>query len=205
MEDDQHLRAGWEQAWRALRMAPPAGEFERIAAMYRAREGYHSLPHLVHVIGVWKEHFEHFAYPGEAGIALFFHDAIYVPGRSDNEARSAELANDALMKAGADGNARSRVRDLVLATRHSAEPLEDDARLVVDIDLSILAAEESRYAEYVDGVRREYSRVPRFLFDRGRRKLLEDFLARERIFLTPYFAPLERRARENLRRELVSL
>ena len=93
----------------------------------------------------------------------------------------------------------------MLATRHAAVPVDADAQLVVDIDLSILGASMDDYARYVEGVRKEYAHVPGSLFNRGRRMLLEQFLARERIFLTSVFAPLEQRARENLRHELQSL
>jgi predicted metal-dependent HD superfamily phosphohydrolase len=78
---------------------------------------------------------------------LWFHDAVYELRRSDNEEQSARLAEGALSNAGAPREVGARVATLVLATRHTASPESTDEQLLVDIDLSILGATESRFAE----------------------------------------------------------
>jgi predicted metal-dependent HD superfamily phosphohydrolase len=139
-------------------------------------------------------------------LALWFHDAIYDPRAQDNEERSARWADEVLGAAGASPASAARVRALVLATRHAAVPEDPDAQLLVDVDLSILGAAPGRFAEYERQIGVEYSWVPRDAFRQGRANVLRRFLARERIFSTPWFHQrLESRARANLERSLAAL
>ena len=136
-------------------------------------------------------------------LALWFHDAVYEPKRSDNEARSAERGAAVLAAAGAAGELIERFRELVMATRHEARPGSADARLLVDIDLAILGAGPERFAEYEAQVRKEYAHVPEFLFRIARSRILEQFLARPAIYSTPRFKDrFEAQARANLLRSL---
>lgn len=89
------------------------------------------------------------------------------------------------------------------AARHHVDPATQDAMIVVDIDLSILGAATARFEEYEVQVREEYSWVPEIVYRRGRRKILQDFAHRERIYRTEYFrTEYEDRARENIARSL---
>lgn len=139
-------------------------------------------------------------------LALWFHDAIYDPRRRDNEARSAEWACRALDAAGAAPALQQRVTELVMSTAHRAEPADEDARLLVDIDLSILAAEPPRYAEYERQIRAEYAHVPDADFQRGRAAILRQFQLREPLYTTAALhGRLEVRAHHNLDRALAAL
>ena len=90
---------------------------------------------------------------------------------------------------------------LVLATRHTASPGSPDEQLLVDIDLSILGASESRFAEYERQIREEYSFVPEVVFRTKRRAILQSFITRPQIYRTQHFAGvLEQQARVNLTR-----
>jgi len=139
-----------------------------------------------------------------APIALWFHDAIYDPLAGDNERRSAELARAALTALGVPSAAVDRIAAYVEATeRHSAT---GDGALVVDIDLTILAARPREFERFEQQIRREYSHVPDALFRAGRRQALERFLLRPHIYQLPQFRdPLERRARDNLERRVAEL
>lgn len=141
--------------------------------------------------------------PLEVELALFFHDLVYDTTRSDNEEVSAERAV-ALLSAvdGADGAAIERVRAMILATKsHVADT--DDARLMLDVDLSILGADERRFAEYEQQIREEYHWVPDDAYRAGRRRVLAGFAERARIFQSPImFDRLEARAKDNLARAL---
>lgn len=79
--------------------------------------------------------------PEEVELALWFHDAIYTPALPANERRSADWATRFLESIGAPERKRIRVRDCIMATRHTAEASSGDAAIVVDIDLSILGRE----------------------------------------------------------------
>jgi predicted metal-dependent HD superfamily phosphohydrolase len=135
--------------------------------------------------------------------ALWFHDAIYALRASDNEARSADWAQQALRAAGAAAEAADRVHALVMATCHTAQPATPDAALLVDIDLAILGASPARFAEYEAQIRQEYSFVPGWLFRRKRRQILQGFLDRPRLYSTTHFHDaLEAAARRNLQQVL---
>lgn len=192
--------------WAGFATPPPADAFDAVVGRYRERKGYHAATHLLHVVSLWIENRALFRNPACAGLALFYHDAIYKPARSDNEERSAEYAEQVAALAGLDAESVATIRFLILATRHNDVPADPDAQLVVDIDLSILGAERSVYDAYAEGVRYEYRHVPGPLYRRGRAKVLEAFLSRERVFQTPAFMKrYENRARENLQRELGTL
>jgi predicted metal-dependent HD superfamily phosphohydrolase len=74
---------------------------------------------------------------------------------------------------------------------------------MVDIDLAVLGAPVAAFDRYEAGVRDEYRRVPRLLFARSRRRILQGFLDRPAIYSTPYFHDrLEGPARANLTRSI---
>jgi predicted metal-dependent HD superfamily phosphohydrolase len=199
------LHSRWEIVWRSLGRAPAADLFGRLLAAYREpHRRYHTLRHLdecftqLQSIGSLAEH------PVEVELALWFHDAVYDTRRQDNEERSAQWAAQAL--APVSSEAANRVHDLVLATRHAAQPQGTDARIVVDIDLSILGAPEARFDEYEAEVREEYAWVPEPVYRRERRRILAGFLARESLFNTATFVErYEAQARRNLERALARL
>jgi predicted metal-dependent HD superfamily phosphohydrolase len=147
-------------------------------------------------------------HPDEVLCAVLFHDAVYLPGAKDNEARSAELARAAAKRyfARADG---AYVAKLVLLTaRHGmlgvADVSEEEA-LFLDCDMAILAASATEFDAYDRGVATEYAHVPREVYALGRRAFLGALLAKERIFLSEFFhRRLDAAARTNLRRVLAT-
>ena len=70
---------------------------------------------------------------------------------------------------------------------------------------AVLAAEPTAYGAYAAAIRREYAHVPEPLWRAGRAAVLERFLARERIYGSRAFAPLEASARSNLSAEREAL
>lgn len=144
--------------------------------------------------------------PAEVRAALWFHDAIYDTQRHDNEERSAELARDSANQLGSSTETAKRLYDLVLVTRHAAEPASIDGQVLVDVDLSILGAGPARFEEYESQVRREYGWVPEETFRSARAAILKQFLSRPQLFFTPYFIErYEAQARRNLRRSIQRL
>jgi predicted metal-dependent HD superfamily phosphohydrolase len=145
--------------------------------------------------------------PREVQLAALYHDAVYEPGRRDNEARSAALACEHIARWLPDeGLDAGRVADLIeLTARHGrlrpGEVDEEVARFL-DCDMAILGAEPARFDAYDRGIAAEYrGRVPGWLFKLNRRRFLKSLLAAERIFLSGHFhARLDAAARANLRR-----
>ena len=141
-------------------------------------------------------------------LALLLHDAVYEPGRKDNEARSAELAAELIARhlPGRDLDL-ALIAELIELTAHHGgnDPvqLDHDAALFVDCDMAILGAEPARFDAYDRGVALEYQAVPRELYLVGRRRFLAALLTSEQIYLSDHFrAQLEAPARANLARAL---
>jgi len=201
------LLANWTGAWRALGVEAPdpalCAELQRCYG--EPQRHYHTMQHLGECLA-WFEREQAVAErPGEVALALWFHDAIYDVHAHDNEARSADWARKALLAAGANEEAAGRVHALVMATRHDAVPEGRDAELLIDIDLSILGAEQARFDEYERQVHAEYAFVPDEVRLPRRRAILQRFLDREAIYATPRMhALLEARARVNLRRSIAT-
>jgi predicted metal-dependent HD superfamily phosphohydrolase len=202
------LSATWDRAWLELRRPPPAPLRQELLAAWseRARH-YHDGRHLRECLGlleVWKGKGERTA---EVSIALWFHDAIYVPGAADNELRSAAWAARALGEARVSSEAAQRVYDLVMATRHDAVVARGiDAHLLVDIDLAILGSPPARFAAYDQDIRKEYAAVPQAVYRSARRIVLQGFIEREHLYHTIKARELlEAQARLNLQGALERL
>lgn len=198
--------ARWRETWALLDRRAPAELLDELVARHAEPwRSYHTLDHVLDCLAEVAATREIQSDPAAVDLALWFHDAVYDPHRSDNEERSAELAEEAL--AGPLGGERaSTVAELILATSHRAAPPPGDAAVVVDADLSILGAEPERFDSFQEAIGREYAWVPGFLYRRRRAGVLRDFLERERIFTTePFRLRYEARARENLERALAAL
>ena len=138
-------------------------------------------------------------HPAEVECALWFHDAVYKPYAAENEAASAVWAISILQKAGATAGQMGRIDDLIMATQHAVPATTRDAKLLVDIDLSILGADVADYDTFEKNVRKEYRWVPYFLYRKKRAEILQSFLDREKIYENDFFIDrFEQKARKNL-------
>ena len=139
-------------------------------------------------------------------LALWFHDAIYDPARTDNESASADLAASRLAQFVDEPERISRVREMILDTAHRREPATPDGRLIVDIDLSILGKPPARFDAYDAAIGTEYAHVPAAAYRAGRAAVLRAFLDRRTIYRLPHFvAKYECQARANLARAISRL
>jgi predicted metal-dependent HD superfamily phosphohydrolase len=138
-------------------------------------------------------------------LAAWFHDGVYRPERSDNEARSAAWARRALAAAGFPESTAAAVERLVLTTDpRAAAPEGADARVLADADRRIWSAAPPRYAEYARSIRAEYGRFSWTRYAVGRRRFLAGVLRRAEKAGALFFhlgAAEERAARANLVRE----
>jgi predicted metal-dependent HD superfamily phosphohydrolase len=190
----------WTDDWARLGLTGDAALLERLLASHAGPgRHYHTLQHLSECLSLFAEVAHLAARPGEAAIALWFHDAIYVPRAPDNEARSAAWAAEVLRATGAAEAVIARIEALIMATAGHEAPRHPDAHLVIDHDLAIRGAAPARFAEYEQQVRAEYAAVPVDLYRQKRGELLASFLARPAIYGTPELhARLEAQARINL-------
>lgn len=136
--------------------------------------------------------------------AIWWHDAVYDPKCSDNEERSAELADRDLAAQGVGDAERAEVARLILLTKgHTVEPGDRLGALLVSIDLSVLGRPAAEYDAYAQAIREEYAYVPDDLYRMGRGTVLKHFLNAPAIYADPGFRErYEAQARANLAREL---
>jgi predicted metal-dependent HD superfamily phosphohydrolase len=137
-------------------------------------------------------------------LAILFHDAVYDPKAGDNEEQSAALMRARLSSEVAPATLDA-AQALIMATKTHQPGAHADAAFLIDIDLSILGAEEAAFDVYDAAIRKEYAHVPDDAYRAGRAKVLRGFVDRKRIFTTAAFAPLEARARDNLDRAIARL
>ena len=134
--------------------------------------------------------------------AIWWHDVVYDPTRSDNEELSARLAEQHVA-----ADIRQDVGRLIRLTKtHLVEPGDRLGAILISIDLSILGAEPSRYDAYAAAIRKEFAHVPDGDYRAGRSGVLRRFAMQPAIFPDAAFArKYDRQARDNLARELTSL
>jgi predicted metal-dependent HD superfamily phosphohydrolase len=191
----------WEQTWRGIGGLDESSDLmTQILGCYsEPHRHYHTLQHLRECLVLTEEFADLPENPFVIKISLWFHDAIYDVKLHDNEERSAAFARTELQERGIAPEIIQKVSQLILITRHSAQPSTLDEEILSDIDLAILGANESRFLQYEQQIRREYSWVPEHLYQVKRTEILEGFLNRDHIYNTPRFRDLyENKARRNL-------
>lgn len=138
-------------------------------------------------------------------LAAWFHDVIYNTQAQDNEERSADYADEILNQLDIPNSCITKVKRLILNTKHHQAD-DIDSQVLLDADLAILAADAVDYQEYADAIRQEYAWVSDDDYIQGRTQVLEKFLQRQRIYLTPLmYEKLEQAARDNIQAEIKQL
>jgi predicted metal-dependent HD superfamily phosphohydrolase len=167
---------------------------------------YHSVPHVLAVLRTIDTIAPTWDVDDLAAVRLaaWFHDAVYDPRRSDNEECSALLAERVLAELGVPGERVVAVARLVRSTAHHAGDADDEVMLA-DADLAVLGADPAVYQAYAVGVRGEYAHIDDATWRTGRAAVLDSFLGRDAIYVTPAMRPRQARARANLAAERASL
>jgi len=181
---------------------------ELLADYSEPKRSYHTVEHIASLLRQLDDHGRAVVDRDAVVLAMLFHDVIYDPLRHDNEERSAALARERLASVGLPDQLVAKVERYIQATKHRQDLDTDDAdlALLLDLDLSTLAAEPAEYRLYADAIRREYEEVPDEQYRSGRRRVLEGFLARGRIYQTDRLrARWEERARANIAAEIADL
>ncbi|MFF3016291.1 hypothetical protein [Streptomyces sp. NPDC057939] len=178
-----------------------------LTAWAEPQRRYHTTDHLADVLSHLDALTTHAADPAATELAAWFHDAVYRPDRSENEERSAVLAERALAELGVDPARTAETARLVrLTVTHDPAPDDTNGEALCDADLAVLAGSPAAYAGYAAAVRSEYGFVPDEAFRAGRAAVLGQLLDLPRLFRTPYGAThWEAPARRNLTRELTAL
>ena len=204
--DDAALSATWGAAWSSLGWPEPAGlQAELMAAWSEPHRHCHDQRHLRECLALWTRWRDRSPHAGEVALALWFHDAVFdprAPVSGSNELNSAAWAARSLARVGADSDTAQRIFDLVMATQDDAPAAlraSLDARLLVDIDRSILGSPPERFERYDEDVRKEQAWMPGLRYQEARAQVLQSLLDRPRLFYGEHAAVLfEAQARINL-------
>jgi predicted metal-dependent HD superfamily phosphohydrolase len=198
------LRQEWHDllgAWEVnLTLADQA--FEDVSRHYAAPDRfYHTLDHIQSVLKTVQSLGSQARRPNAVRLAAWLHDVIYDSRASDNEERSADYAERLCQKLSIpDGRL---VASLILKTKTHEAKDDPDAEVLLDADLAILGASEPDYENYAGQIRQEYAWVPEADYRKGRRRVLENFLGRPKIY--HFLSQLEGAARRNIAAEIAQL
>jgi predicted metal-dependent HD superfamily phosphohydrolase len=206
----QSLETRWLQLLAGCACPPAVARpvFAELTARYaEPQRHYHTLDHVAAVLDTINSLLPEGSPSPALALAAWFHDAVYDTHADDNEEKSAQLARTRLEPLHVPEDVLRECARLILLTKtHVVEERDRAGRVLIDADLAILGAEEDLYDQYARAIRSEYAWVPDAAYRAGRRRVLERFLARPRIYATEeMFVRAEAQARLNLRRELAAL
>jgi predicted metal-dependent HD superfamily phosphohydrolase len=207
MDQEKTYEERWEDIWDRLNAVPRTGLLETVIARYGERHRFfHTMHHVDESLCAFDSLSALCARPHEVEFAIWFHDAIQLTGKSDNESRSADLAKLSLVKSGGAEDAGARIHAMILATRYCGPAYDVDTEVFLDSVFWILGAPADRYDEYEMQLRRENRRISAKNYIRGRLRKLRELKARTQIFRTRLFLDtLEARAQENISRTIERL
>ena len=135
--------------------------------------------------------------------SLYYHDIVYNSLKSDNEEKSAELAERRMKQISVSIDTIELCKNQILATKSHIKSTNSDTNYFTDADLSILGQNWETYSVYYKNVRKEYSIYPDFVYNPSRKKVLNHFLSMDRIFKTDFFHnKFEIQAKRNLQKEI---
>ena len=193
----------------AITSAAITALWQDIAARYNEpQRAYHTLKHIQQLFEQFDQIKDKLYEPHIIALALYYHDVIYDPRRSDNELKSAEYAVEALSHYLSAEQCQHIYALIMMTATHQInksanENKISDAAYLLDIDLSILGGSWSEYQQYAQAVRQEYANVTKLNYRVGRIAVLQKLLTHTTLYLTEYYhARLEEQARDNIKREI---
>lgn len=200
------LNARWQSLCRDFGLDPARCRalFADLSAYYTADRHYHNLAHIHQMLELADRFGSQVRHRAALELAIWYHDIIYDPLASDNEARSAAYLEQAMGDT-VPADVMALAVDHINATTHVAVPQNADTRLLLDLDLASFANNRENYERDVAAIRQEFAMVPADQFRAGRRRILSRFLDRPRLYVTETLAHLEKAARANIRHELAAL
>jgi predicted metal-dependent HD superfamily phosphohydrolase len=164
---------------------------------------YHNLEHLDNLLSQLKLVRAYIQNWDTVLFTLFYHDVVYNSLKADNEEKSAQLAEKRLRLLEVPISKIELCKNQILATKNHLSSNNNDTNYFTDADLCVLGLSWDAYSGYYTNVRKEYSIYPSFIYNLGRKKVLNHFLSMNRIFKTDFFYDrFEVNDRINIKREI---
>ena len=192
----------FDALWRRAVSSPDSVAADEVQADLRRRLGeparrFHNLHHIHDCLRRFDEVASLLSDPDAVEIALWFHDAVYVPSDPENERHSARLF--LAQSKGANPVFRRRVCRLILATRHQTPSHGNDRRFIEDIDLAGFGEPWEKFMREGDLLREEFAAQPDAKYYTGQVGFLARLKRRPWFFATDYFRErYEAKAQANL-------
>lgn len=222
-ERDSALADEWHRLMDACgvpRSAKTEAALARLMTAYsEPHRYYHNLDHIFWMLNLiaLREKADPTLQTASIRLATWYHDVVYDTLSTENETRSAEVAEEVLTgfgfpNGGPDewGNNLGLVGEvsfLIWGTQgHSRGGDWKEGDVFLDADLSILGTDPTTYTAYASAIRKEYGWVAEYDYCHGRRKVLQGFLDREKIFCNDwpgYYT--EKQARANIAAEIAQI
>ena len=199
-----------KQRWKALLenagidTKKAKNDFQVLRSHYReSHRRYHTLDHIEAMLGLMDEYRNVIEKPIPFELGIWFHDVIYQPSGVDNEEESALLAERLMREWNLDPETIHLATEYIRSTSGHFPRIDSfDCNLFLDFDLAILGSEEKMYEKYQRGIRKEYDIYNDEFYYPARKKVLNAFLTRERIFFTDLMHQrFESTARANIKKE----
>jgi predicted metal-dependent HD superfamily phosphohydrolase len=167
---------------------------------------YHSINHIEDLLNIMREYIPSDQNKNLILAAIWWHDCIYHPTSNSNEEDSANLFLNHARYLNLTSSFVEEVKFMILQTKnHTFYPDKHTKSLAyfLDADLSILGSDPVKYTDYVYSIKKEYSFIPKDIFNYKRAEILKSFLARKQLFFTKIFqARFEGQARINIQNEI---
>mmetsp|Transcript_30847 Transcript_30847/g.44302 ORF Transcript_30847/g.44302 Transcript_30847/m.44302 type:complete len:234 (+) Transcript_30847:38-739(+) len=149
-----------------------------------AHRSYHTLKHLEYMYTqaekyglISLQESNNFCHSLAIDFAIFFHDIIYDPKSKLNEQLSADLFKEYFEKYMPPTFVSTVVLFILATTNHMDNvSCDDDLKIFLDLDLSILGGTPLEYKNYAMQIRFEYNFVPEEVYCRERAKFLRNML-----------------------------
>lgn len=164
---------------------------------------YHTLQHINNLLTQLNDVKDQIQHWNTILFTLYYHDIIYNSLKSNNEEKSAELAEKRLKQISVDTETIELCKNQILATKSHLKSTDRDTNFFTDADLSVLGQNWETYSLYCKNIRKEYSIYPDFVYNLGRKKVLKHFLSMHSIFKTDFFyKKFESQAKHNIQKEM---
>eukprot|EP00300_Choanocystis_sp_HF-7_P010038 c16757_g1_i3.p1 GENE.c16757_g1_i3~~c16757_g1_i3.p1 ORF type:complete len:457 (+),score=110.14 c16757_g1_i3:1214-2584(+) len=196
--DDSKFSGPLGVLWRQVATSAGASAEWRSLFWRQIRDGYnqphrryHTLTHISSLAGLVDQHRGVLERPDLVLLAVFFHDVVYDPTRSDNEEVSAEWFRRFANQTSLSPQDVDSVCEWIVATKsHWTQMLSGDGAVFLDMDVAILGSAPERYAVYSENIRLEYGHVSLDKYCSGRAQFLGGVLSKGQVFHTELFRSL---------------
>lgn len=181
--------------------------WQNLSAHYQqTHRHYHQFDHLQAMFEKLSTIQHHIQDIAQLEFAIFYHDVIYQTKNKNQLSNEQQSANYFLqdLQSYLPHDMTQNIVQFILATeRHELLCSHPDLPYFLDLDLAILGEKPNIYKQYQQAIRAEYHHIPQLLYYIGRRKVLNHFLKRKRLYFTEvFYQNYEQQARQNIQNEL---